>query len=578
MSRWRPALRPAAEGVGAFTPATRVEGWTASSSSWTHASNWEEGSAFQQRRGRWGASRWAVTGRGDAASKNETGSPRSRGETVWYFGFGANINPWKLRERRKIIPIEQVAGQLPGWRLMFNHKGGMGNIERLGTGASRGPQAVHGMLLLLKPADFDRLAQMEHEYEITEVSVNAYDGRQIPARAFVTPPAFRLQSSMPPPERYRKLIADGAKEMKLDEEYVEWLGNLPSEKGQRGPTYYDVPAKRAKPAKRETAVAGEGGQLRLHELKRFGACGDLIEIGANMGKCSNVDLVHQLVRASAAGVAVVILTGCSVKGSQTAFRICEEWNGKDAFERAMVLLGAAARHETNAANISHLPSLSFTAGVHPHDAKSCGKDTIDILRGLAQSPFCVAIGECGLDYDRMFSPRDVQIEWFRRQAELAVELGMPLFLHERDRDRNKGQPLGSARDFVKILDETSVHPSRVCVHCFTGTEDCLRTYVDRGYFVGLTGFVGLKKRGAHIRRALEAGSLPLERLMLETDCPFMMPDGEYLPQEIKITDRKNEPCAMPAVCHAAAECYGVPAADVAQATTATARKFFPRLC
>lgn len=125
----------------------------------------------------------------------------------------------------------------------------------------------------------------------------------------------------------------------------------------------------------------------------------------------------------------------------------------------------------------------------------------------------MAIGECGLDYDRMFSPQAVQLDWCRRQVELAVQLEMPLFLHERD--RGKGQRLGSAKELLSILEESKVEPKKVCIHCFTGEAQELKEYVSKGYFIGLTGFAGMKRRGSHIRELLQSGALPLKQLMIE---------------------------------------------------------------
>ena len=117
--------------------------------------------------------------------------------------------------------------------------------------------------------------------------------------------------------------------------------------------------------------------------------------------------------------------------------------------------------------------LFCTAGVHPHDARTCDGCTLEALRALARNSECVAIGECGLDYDRMFSRREVQLEWFERQARLAAELDMPLFVHERDLEADKGAPLGSAADLIRILGSAGVRPERVCVHCFTGCHEVL---------------------------------------------------------------------------------------------------------
>ena len=224
----------------------------------------------------------------------------------------------------------------------------------------------------------------------------------------------------------------------------------------------------------------------------------------------------------------------------------------------------------------------------------------------------VAIGECGLDYDRMFSPQAVQLEWCRRQVELAVQLQMPLFLHERDRGAEKGKRLGSAKELLSILRESQVEPKKVCIHCFTGEAQELKEYVSAGYFIGLTGFAGMKRRGSHIRELLQSGALPLEQLMIEllgqvctaVSCQDRLPlhaAGQGLSSRVfghswpPLGDKssyevsssgKNEPCTMPAVCCAVAEClqasscrlWGtlrqVPADEVARVTTANALKFF----
>lgn len=544
-----------------------------------------EGKDEQQRKGSdtEGAAR-SAKGAGKGA-KNGSGKPSGdlRGDTEgakWYFGFGANISPWKLREKRKIAPIEESPGSLHGWRLMFNHKGAMGNIEPL-VATDNGPESVHGMLLLLTPRDFDKLAKMEHEYVTSEVLVDTYDGRKIKALAFTSPPEWRLQGSLPPTERYLKLIREGATEVGLDSEYVLWLRSLPSVKGERGPEYWAVSGESAHQAKGDTRTVrsqgdseGGSGRMLLEGVAACHAGGQLVDIGANLGKCSPADLAYQLSRSAAARVDRLILTGCSVKSSQVAQRICREWSGADGLQRAQAELGAAARKELGSFGLQALAGLTFTAGVHPHDAKTCNRETIAVLTGLSQDPRCVAIGECGLDYDRMFSPQAVQLEWFRKQAQLAATLGKPLFLHERDRDAAKGRPLGSASELQQILQEVGVEPSRVCVHCFTGSGADLKAYVDRGYFIGLTGFAAMRKRGAHLRTLLEEGKLPLGQLMLETDCPFMMPDKEFLDEAVGLQGRRMEPCALPAVCRAVAACYGVSAEEVARVTTANAVRFF----
>lgn len=426
-------------------------------------------------------------------------------QNVWYFGFGANINPWKLRTKRKIEPLEQVAGRLLGWRLTFNHKGGMGNIEPLNSSTltNAGPDEVHGMLLYITPKDFKTLCKIEFEYGTTDVQVTAYDGRQIVAKAFVTPPNFKLVQSLPPPERYLNLIKDGCETMGIDPSYRSWLESLQTEKGQRGGHYWSVGQQKPQSETSGYAAANmrsrssrSEGPLRLAALMEFAIPGDngLVDIGANLGRCSPEDLASQLVRAAAAGVTKVVLTGCNVKGSVKAKHLTELWSGGPGWEKTLQHLGAAARKEIHEMKLTSLPQLRFTAGVHPHDSKTCDENTMKELRDLAASPGCVSIGECGLDYDRMHSPLRLQLEWCRKQVELAVELGMPLFLHERDRDPSKGQKMGSSENLRDILAENKVDPKKVCIHCFTGNREELSHYISQGYFIGLTGFAAMKRQ------------------------------------------------------------------------------------
>ncbi len=267
------------------------------------------------------SSRWQRVGSGPRPAETDGSASAAN---VWYFGFGANINPWKLRTKRQILPIDQVAGRLPGWRLTFNHKGGMGNIEQLGSSPSNltneGPDEVHGMLLFLSPADFKKLSKIEYEYGTTDVSVTAYDGRQIVAKAFVTPPEFKLARSLPPTERYLNLIKDGCKAMGIDATYQVWLKSLEAQRGQRGNEYWAVShqsgPKRPRTPEADTperpVVFTSLGPLRLAALMDFAIPeSGLVDIGANLGKCSEQDLAAQLVRAAAAGVTHVILTGCN---------------------------------------------------------------------------------------------------------------------------------------------------------------------------------------------------------------------------------------------------------------------------
>ena len=317
----------------------------------------------------------------------------------------------------------------------------------------------------------------------------------------------------------------------------------------------EVEAKRE--ARRQRDVA-DAATLRAWAIRGRGRDGDvlpLVDIGANLVKSrGSSSLDEQLQRCALTGVTRVLVTGTSVSTSR----------------RTLELVRTASSSATCQPDVR----LYCTAGVHPHDAKSCDARTLAALEELLEAPECVAVGETGLDYDRMFSPREVQLLWFEQQARLAVLKKKPLFLHERDLDADKGPPLGSHSDLVRVLDAAGVAPESACVHCFTGSSDHLRDYVDRGFRIGLTGFVTMAERGAHLREALRAGALPLSHIMLETDAPFMKPDKERLP-DVKLLRRGQcEPCVVPAVAYAVAECLGVAPEEVARATTANARAFF----
>jgi TatD DNase family protein len=208
----------------------------------------------------------------------------------------------------------------------------------------------------------------------------------------------------------------------------------------------------------------------------------LIDIGINlMNRVFDADRETVLAEAEKVGVSPVIITGASERGSREALAYAQQHPGK----------------------------CYTTAGVHPHDARNCGPATIATLRQLAGQSAVVAIGECGLDYNRDFSPRNVQREWFEKQLELAVELDMPLFLHERD----------AFEDFSALLNNAGV--KKAVVHCFTGTRQELDRYLDRGYHIGITGWICDERRGRHLQDLVT--HIPADRLMIETDAPYLIP-------------------------------------------------------
>jgi TatD DNase family protein len=177
---------------------------------------------------------------------------------------------------------------------------------------------------------------------------------------------------------------------------------------------------------------------------------------------------------------------------------------------------------------------------------------------------CVAVGECGLDYDRDFSPRDQQRAAFKAQLLLAMELALPVFLHERD----------AHADFVETWESAmregaarGLKPVAGVVHCFTGPREQLQRYVDMGFFIGITGFVCNPSRAEATRECL--GIVPAARLMIETDGPFMRPRNAPRAQS-----RDNEPALLPYVLDEVARLVGRSVAQVARETARATHEFF----
>ncbi|MEP7289332.1 MAG: TatD family hydrolase, partial [Chloroflexota bacterium] len=249
-----------------------------------------------------------------------------------------------------------------------------------------------------------------------------------------------------------------------------------------------------------------------------------------MHKSFNVDRREVLARAQAAGVVKLIITGTSERSSQEAAAFAQKSGG----------------------------ILYATAGVHPHDSKHCTPATITVLRDLAKLPEVVAIGECGLDYNRDFSPRPIQDRWFEAQIQLACELKMPLFLHEREAHQR----------FIEILSNYSNSLNKVVVHCFTGTAEELDKYLSMGFYIGVTGWICDDRRGTHLRGLVQR--IPLDRLMLETDAPFLTP-RDLRPQP---ANRRNEPAFLPHILNTVANAMEKSPEAVAVATTATAQSFW----
>ncbi len=263
---------------------------------------------------------------------------------------------------------------------------------------------------------------------------------------------------------------------------------------------------------------------------RDGTAAALIDIGINLTHDSfDADRDAVIARAQAAGVVQMIVTGATLTGSAAAAGF------------------ARARPQV----------LYATAGVHPHHAAELTGERIADLRELARAAEVVAVGECGLDYFRNYSPHAAQQAAFHRQLELARELGKPVFLHQRD----------AHEDFVAILRE---HGSqwRGVAHCFTGTAAQLEDYLALGLAIGITGWINDERRGAHLIELVR--SIPAAALLLETDGPYLLP-RDLSPRP---ASRRNEPAYLPHVARTVARARGEPLGALARSSTQAARTLF----
>lgn len=153
-----------------------------------------------------------------------------------------------------------------------------------------------------------------------------------------------------------------------------------------------------------------------------------------------------------------------------------------------------------------------TAGIHPHNADRGEKADFDLIEKLVtENKKIVAIGECGLDFDRMFSTRENQIRCLEKHIVLAEKLGMPLFLHERS----------ASEEFVRRFKKHPEVCKRSVVHCFTGNRKTLEKYLEMGFSIGITGWICDDRRGKELREAV--GIIPPDRILLETDAPYLTP-------------------------------------------------------
>jgi TatD DNase family protein len=232
---------------------------------------------------------------------------------------------------------------------------------------------------------------------------------------------------------------------------------------------------------------------------------DLIDIGANLTHDSFADDRDEVIeRASDAGVKRIILTGSSEQASRDAAALADSMPG----------------------------TMYATTGVHPHHASEYSDSVHDTLSELVSRDSVVAVGECGLDYFRNFSPPEDQRDAFRRQLEIAAETGLPLFLHQRD----------AHADFIEILKPAMGNLSRAVAHCFTGGAEELSACLDLGLYIGITGWVCDERRGQNLINIV--GQIPLDRLI---GCTLLAaahprPETENAPQRADVSPRGAACC------------------------------------
>jgi len=192
-----------------------------------------------------------------------------------------------------------------------------------------------------------------------------------------------------------------------------------------------------------------------------------------------------------------------------------------------------------------------SVGVHPHDSKSMTDETVTELKELLLHPKAMAVGEIGLDYHYDFSPRDIQRKRFCEQLDLARFLDKPVIIHEREALLDTLETIRDYNDLTGVL------------HCFSGSWETAKIVLDMGWYLSFTGVVTFK----NARRALEVlEKMPADRIMLETDCPYLSPEPNR--------GRRNSSLYLPYIAAKVAEVRGITTEEVAAITTENGKRFF----
>ncbi|MBV1931540.1 MAG: TatD family hydrolase [Porticoccaceae bacterium] len=261
----------------------------------------------------------------------------------------------------------------------------------------------------------------------------------------------------------------------------------------------------------------------------------LIDIGLNLASNQFADDASEVLNsARQAKISACILTGTDEQTSEQVLELCRRY-------------------------APTFPGMLYcTAGLHPHDAKHWRPETTALLKQLLAQPETVAVGETGLDFNRDYSPRPMQEQVFEAQIALSADTGKPLFMHERDAHQRQFEILRAYRSEF----------SKGVIHCFTGDQESLFNYLDLDLHIGITGWICDERRGSELASLVK--HIPLNRLMLETDAPYLLPRTI----KPKPASRRNEPAYLPWVLQSVAENRPESAEDIATATRQTSIDFF----
>ncbi|MEH8022046.1 TatD family hydrolase [Rheinheimera metallidurans] len=225
--------------------------------------------------------------------------------------------------------------------------------------------------------------------------------------------------------------------------------------------------------------------------------------------------------------------------------------------RQLILIGSdIAESEQNRQFCAQLKGCFSTAGVHPHYSANTEPNWLNQLQALLKNPEVIAIGECGLDFNRDFSPRATQQHVFAEQLQLARTTTKPVYLHERDAFDTQ----------LAMLKEANIKHG--VAHCFTGDTQQLKAWLDLGLYIGITGWLCDERRGDALRQALHY--IPLDRLLLETDAPYLLPRN-VTP---KPASRRCEPKHLPHIAATVATLRQLELSTLAEITLSNSRRLF----